>query len=144
MHAAIMEIAKVPNSRVMCLSCSATMSMYTPEQCVERLEMWCQWHEHWIYDTVPTVGLPNAMPIRCSIPPVLPKENGKRQEGRGRAPGVDESDVLFDNLSASAQSDQEGSLTEPSFANQAVSPVLGSDISDTASLSSLTESLPDE
>ena len=62
------ELDKVEGARKMALSCSATMTLYTSEQCAERLLSWYHWHQHWVYGTTPSVKLPAAMPLNQSAP----------------------------------------------------------------------------
>ena len=47
----------------MTYSCSATMTLYTTEQCMSRLENWYHWHQHWVYGATPPLKLPDAMPL---------------------------------------------------------------------------------
>ena len=144
LHAVRLKIARTPNARAMSMSCSATMAIYSTDQCLERLDMWRQWHEHWAHDTIPTANPPSAMPARVGIPPVLPKGNGARAYGCQKPPNQASSVDLFDLPDDAWCAEEAGSLTDSVSDDPGHPSSNGEDDSETASLSSMTGSLPDE
>ena len=52
-------------------SCSATVSRWGPEQALDKLVLWQQWHRWWIYCIPPDRALPRALLIPTKA--VLPK-----------------------------------------------------------------------
>ena len=138
------EIAQTPNARVLALSCSATMAIYSTEQCLDRLQMWSQWHEHWLYGTVPTVELPSAMPVRSLLGPVQPLGGTVGTNGLVGPPNLTTIVDLFEMQEPQLEKGDDESLTD--HLDEPVEEPSEDDgpLSETASLSSLTESFPSE
>ena len=109
-------LEKRKTTRVLTYSCSATLSMYTREQCITRLMMWSQWHENWVYGAVPTVRLTEAMPLRPGTGTPKP---GDAQQEVGEAYGhygpanQREPDDLFEVCATFSEGEELNSVTDP-------------------------------
>ena len=66
------ELAAIPTNRRVNYSCSATIALYTDEQCVQRLHMWAEWHQLWVYGVKQSIPSPPSMPLPGdSAPPLV-------------------------------------------------------------------------
>ena len=75
-------IVNIPNARRLNYTCCATLALYADEQCAQRLQMWSDWHQHWVYSAQPSMPFPPSMPCSANIPP--PAE-GRRESAQEKA-----------------------------------------------------------
>ena len=108
------DLGNVDGARKMTYSCSATMTLYSTEQCMGRLETWYHWRQHWIYGASPPIKLPDDMPLNQ---PVFPGVPSFRSNGGAR--GGEISDFqndygymeLFETRGTSSDDEEEGGMS---------------------------------
>ena len=117
----------------MTYSCSGTMANYERDDLLDRLQLWCQWHENWVYKQRPSLRFPDTMPYRSPI-----RLNGVRNHNNIEFPRfLPTNDALFSGHPEPAVDSDDSSMTE-SIAAQSGG---GSDTDDLESLESVTEEL---
>ena len=98
-------LSKKKGNRLLTYSCSATLSVYSREQCVDRLINWYHWHRSWVYDKEPPITLPTAMPTRPHVP--------QGAFGLPSPPNQQATVDLFAESDTSKHGDESESETEP-------------------------------
>ena len=140
------DLDKMKGVRKMTYSCSATMTLYTTEQRMDRLVTWYHWHQHWLYGSSHPIKLPDAMPLNqasaARVPPV--RNNYSAQVGNIADYQNDYGYMeLFHPCAGRSDDDSNDETPEDtvSYADDGLSPTeeFSPSGSDTSSLSSDTE-----